>query len=107
MVYYFLMLALDVFNAIAYFIFIHSFIYDNCVIRRCIYYIWIQSSLPLSIITGDTTQERRMLKFKEKNGQNSISLRKYVYAHYHNLSTDELDYKRIDLLDSSCYSNNQ
>lgn len=59
-----------------------------------------------ALVCDKKRQERRMLKFKEKNGQNSISLRKYVYAHYHNLSTDELDYKRIDLLDSSCYSNN-
>ena len=55
-----------------------------------------------ALVCDRKRQERRLLKFKEKNGQNSISLRKYVYAHYHNLSVDELAYKRIDLADSSC-----
>ena len=59
-----------------------------------------------ALVCDRKRQERRLLKFKEKNGQNSISLRKYVYAHYHNLSVDELAYKRIDLADSSCYKKN-
>ena len=59
-----------------------------------------------ALVCDRKRQERRLLKFKEKNGQNSISLRKYVYAHYHKLSVAELNYKRIDLVDSSCYNNN-
>lgn len=59
-----------------------------------------------ALVCDRKQQERRLLKFREKNGQNSVSLRKYVYAYYHNIPVDKLDYKRIDLIDSSCYSDN-
>ena len=76
--------------------------YDEALLKSIIYKMEITGAL----VCDRKRHERRLLKFTEKNGQNSVLLRKYVYAYYHNIPVDKLDYKRIDLVDSSCYSDN-
>ena len=76
--------------------------YDEALLKSIIDKMEITGAL----VCDRKRHERRLLKFTEKNGQNSVSLRKYVYAYYHNIPVDKLDYKRIDLVDSSCYSDN-